>query len=63
MNRNRLIPLIGVVIALIVLWFLFFASRPSPQDQQDGVVGAEVEPSGASEDSATAVPADVVQDE
>ena len=62
MNRNRLIPLICVVIALVVLWFLFFASRPSPQDQQDGVVGAEVEESGEGEGT-TEVPAAVVQDE
>jgi hypothetical protein len=60
MNRNRLIPLVGVVIALIVLWFLFFASRPSPEDQEDGVVGAEVEQGG---EGAAPAPGDVVQDE
>ena len=43
MNRNRLIPIVGVVIALIVLWFLFSTTRPDSDDLEDGAVGAEVE--------------------
>ncbi len=43
MDRNKLIPIVGVVIALIVLWFLFAATRPDSDDLEDGAVGAEVE--------------------
>ena len=30
MNRNTVIPIVGVVLALIVLFFIFFSSRPDP---------------------------------
>jgi hypothetical protein len=61
MNRNRLIPLVGVAIAVAVLMFLFFASAPDPQDEQDGVVGAEVVDDD--EQGGATAPADVVVDE
>ena len=43
MDRNKLIPIVGVIIALLVLWFLFTATRPDSDDLEDGAVGAEVE--------------------
>ena len=43
MDRNKLIPIVGVVIALIVLWFLFAATRPDSDGLEDGAVGVDVE--------------------
>lgn len=28
MRRSTLIPVVGIVIALVVLWFIFFAAEP-----------------------------------
>jgi hypothetical protein len=30
MRRSTVIPLVGVVLALVVVLFIFFASRPDP---------------------------------
>lgn len=54
MNRNRLIPIVGVVIALAVLFFIFFASRPDPDADVVGdggglAVGEEDVPAAAEE--------------
>ena len=43
MDRNKLIPIVGVVIALMVLWFLFAATRPDSDDLEDGAGGVDVE--------------------
>ena len=43
MDRNKIIPIVGVVIALIVLWFLFAATRPDSDDLEDGAGGVDVE--------------------
>lgn len=36
MNRNRLFPILGVAVALLVLFFIFFASRPDPDAEVVG---------------------------
>ena len=60
MNRNRLIPLVGIAITIAILIFLFLASRPGEEDLEDGVVGVEV----VDEDGELAAPVeDVIRDE
>ena len=39
MSRSTVFPIVGVVIALAVLWFIFFASRPEEISVEDGGVG------------------------
>ncbi len=36
MNRNTLIPIVGIVIALLVMFFIFFSSRPDPEAEVVG---------------------------
>lgn len=60
MRRSTLIPLIGVVIALLVLWFIFFAADPDPVVVEgEGGEGVVVEQDAG----APAVPDDSVVEE
>lgn len=56
MRRSTLFPIIGVVIALAVLWFIFSASRPdeTPVESGDdvGVVAEDPGALGLAEDGA-----------
>lgn len=54
MRRSTLIPLIGVVIALVVLWFIFSASEPdeTPVEGDVGVVAEDPGTLGVAEDGA-----------
>ncbi len=38
MSRSTWIPLVGVIITLLVLWFIFFASRPGDVAVEGGEV-------------------------
>lgn len=42
MSRSKIVPILGVVIALLVLIYIFVATRPEAEDAADGVVGADV---------------------
>ena len=54
MRRSTLIPLVGVVIALVVLWFIFSASEPdeTPAEGDVGVVAEDPGALGVAEDGA-----------
>lgn len=60
MRRSIVIPLVGVVIALLVLWFIFSASEPEPiVADGPGGEGEIVEQDAG----APAVPDDIVLEE
>jgi hypothetical protein len=49
-NRSTVIPIIGVLLALVILFFIFFASRPDPNADVVGDGGGleeAVQPQGA----------------
>ena len=60
MRRSTLIPIIGVVIALLILWFIFGATEPDPiVVEGEGGEGVVVEQDAG----APAVPDDAVVEE